>query len=260
MTLRAMFVTACFAAIGVELSHPALRAWLWGHGGGSLLGAADAAFATLPEVIASLPTARDLVSHPAEALASMLPRLDALIEGLARPPRCAPTVIVTGGRGTGKTTLAAATVERLRASGLKVGGILAPGTFRDGKRFSFDVVDIASGASRILACRERREGWTDEGSFWVAPDGLTLGRAALSAEGADVMVVDEVGPWELRGSGWSAELDALAQGDVPLLLTVRRECVAAVVSRWRLDAAEVFVVGEAQPERITEALSAAAQP
>jgi nucleoside-triphosphatase THEP1 len=260
MTLRAMFVTACFAAIGVELSHPALRAWLGGHGGGSLLGAVDAAFATLPEVVASVPATRDLVSRPATALASMLPRLDALIEGLAGPPRRALVVIVTGERGTGKTTLAAAAVERLRTSGLRVGGILAPGTFRDGRRFSFDAVDIASGASRTLACRERREGWTDEGSFWVAPDGLTLGRAALSAGGADVMVVDEVGPWELRGSGWSAELDALALGDVPLLLTVRRECVAAAVSRWRLDSAVVFVVGEAQPERIAEVLYAAARP
>jgi nucleoside-triphosphatase THEP1 len=260
MTLRAMFVTACFAAIGVELAHPALRAWLRGHGGGPLLGAADAAFATLPEVIASLPAARDLVSHPAAALASILPRVDALIDGLARPPQRAPTVIVTGERGTGKTTLAAATVDCLRASGLRVGGILAPGTFRDGQRFSFDAVDIASGARRILACRERRAGWTDEGSFWVAPDGLSLGRAALSAGFADVMAVDEVGPWELRGSGWSAELDALAQGDVPLLLVVRRECVAAVVSRWRLDAAAVFLVGEAQPARIAEALTAAAEP
>jgi len=259
MTLRAMFVVACFVAIGVELSHPALRAWLGGHGGRSLFGAADAAFATLPEVIASVPATRDLVSRPAEALASMLLRLDALIEGLARPPRRALAVIVTGEQGTGKTTLATAIVEHLRASGLRVGGILAPGTLRDGKRFSFDAVDIASGASRTLACRERREGWTDEGSFWVAPDGLTLGRAALSAKGVDVMVVDEVGPWELRGSGWSAELDALAQGDVPLLLTVRRECVAAAVSRWRLDTAEASVVGEAQPERIAEALCAAAQ-
>jgi len=259
MALRAMFVTASFAAIGVELSHPAMRAWLADHGGGALLGVTDAAFATLPEVIASVPAARDLVSRPAEALASILRRLDVLIEGLARPPRRAPTVIVTGERGTGKTTLAAAVVERLRAVGLIVGGILAPGAFRDGKRFSFVEVDLTSGASRALACRERREGWTDEGSFWVAPDGLAFGRAALSVEGADVMVVDEVGPWELRGSGWSAELDALAQGDVPLLLTVRRECVAAVVSRWRLDAAEVFVVGEAQPERIAEVLSAAAR-
>jgi nucleoside-triphosphatase THEP1 len=259
MTLRAMFVTACFAAIGVELSNTALRASLGGHGGGALLGAADAAFATLPEVIASVPAARDLVTHPAAALASILPRLDALIEGLARPPGRAPAVIVTGERGTGKTTLATAAVERLRASGLRVGGVLAPGAFRDGKRFSFDVVDVASGARVPLACREPRPGWTDEGSFWVALEGLTLGRAALSAEGADVMVVDEVGPWELRGSGWSAELDALVQGDVPLLLTVRRECVPAAVSRWRLDGAVVFVVGEAQPERIAEALSAAAR-
>jgi len=258
MTARAMFVSACFAAIGVELSHAGLRAWLGGHGGGALLGAADAAFATLPEVVAAAPAARDLLKRPAAALASMLPRLDALLEEVARPPRRPPTVIVTGERGSGKTTLATAAVESLRASGLTVGGILAPGVVRDGKRYSFDVVNVRTGRSVPLGCREAAAGWIEEQCFWVSPEGLALGREALSPEGADVMVLDEVGPWELAGSGWSAELDALARGDVPLLLVVRRQCLAAVVERWHLDGAAVFAVGEADAARVAGALSAAA--
>jgi len=132
MMLRALFVTTCFAAIGVELSHPAVRAWLGNHGGAALFGAVEAAFATLPEVVASVPTARDLVRRPGAALAVMLARLDTLVEGPALAPGRPAVVVLTGERGAGKTTLAAAVVERLRASGLRVGGVLAPGDFRTG--------------------------------------------------------------------------------------------------------------------------------
>ena len=254
MTLRAMFVAACFAAIDVELAHPGLRAWLGRHGAGALLGATEAAFATLPEVIASVPSAGDLLRHPGAAAATMLPRLDALVDRLAQPQLRAKVAVVTGGRGSGKSALAAATVELLRASGRRVGGVLAPGTWRAGARFSFDVVDLATGARRPLACREPRDGWREEGSFWLDPEGLALGRRALSRERCDVMVVDEVGPWELRGAGWAGDLDALVAGAAPLLLVVRRECLNAVVARWALAGAPTFDVAEASPVQVAAAL------
>ncbi len=254
MTLRAMFVAACFAAIDVELTHPGLRAWLGRHGAGALLDATEAAFATLPEVIASVPSARELVRTPGAAIASMLPRLDALVDRLEHPLRRGTVVIVTGERGSGKTALAAATVEFLRVAGHRVGGILAPGAWRDGARFSFDVIDLATGERRPLACREPRDGWRAEGAFWVDPAGLALGHAALGADQADVIVVDEVGPWELRGAGWSRELDALLGRAIPLLLVVRRDCLDAVASRWSLAGATVFDLGHANPQQVAAAL------
>jgi nucleoside-triphosphatase THEP1 len=260
MVLRAIFVAACFASIDVELAHPGLRASLERHGAGSLLGAAEAAFATLPEIIASVPSGRDLVRRPAAALASMLPRLDALVDGFTPDPERGRVVVLTGERGSGKTTLAAETVERLRGAGFKVGGILAPGTFRDGTRFSFDLLDLASGDSLPFGCREPRQGWSEEKCFWVNPAGLALGRVALARSEVDVVVVDEVGPWELVGSGWSRDLDALVGRGVPLLIVVRHACLSAVVSRWRLEGAPVFEVSEASADRIAELLVAAAAP
>ena len=254
MTLRAMFVAACFAAIDVELAHPGLRATLERHGAGSLLGATEAAFATLPEIVASVPSGRDLVRRPGAALASMLPRLDALVERFA-PARGHPRVVVlTGERCSGKTTLATAAVARLRASGIAVGGVLAPGTIRDGARYSFDLADVASGETVAFGCREPRDGWLEERCFWVNPAAVALGRAALSRGGLEVTVVDEVGPWELGGSGWAPELDALVERDGRVLLVVRHECLPRVLSRWRLDAAMVFDVAETRPHEIAEAL------
>ena len=166
----------------------------------------------------------------------------------------APVVIITGERGAGKTALAAAVVECLRAAGSSVGGVLAPGTYRDGRRYSFDVVALPSGERRPLSSRDPLPGWIEEQCFWVDPAGYALGNAALAGADADVVVVDEVGPWELAGSGWAARLDALVAGDVPLLLVVRSHCLFDVVSRWDLDPAAVVNVGGARAEEVAEVL------
>jgi nucleoside-triphosphatase THEP1 len=138
---------------------------------------------------------------------------------------------------------------------VRVGGILAPGTFQGGRRSSIDVVDVPTGARRPLACREPRTGWVNEHSFWVDPAALAVGRTALASDGADVVVVDEVGPWELRGAGWAGCLDELAGRNVSLLLVVRRDCLSAVLSRWRLDATAVFEARATEPERVAAAVS-----
>jgi nucleoside-triphosphatase THEP1 len=89
----------------------------------------------------------------------------------------------------------------------------------------------------------------------VSPEGLALGHAALARSGVDVVVVDEIGPWELAGSGWCRDLDALVRRDVRLLLVVRHGCLSAVVSRWCLDAPRVFEVGAARAVEIADALA-----
>jgi nucleoside-triphosphatase THEP1 len=172
------------------------------------------------------------------------------------PAGRARIVIVTGERGSGKTTLAAAVVEALRARGIRVGGVLAPGTYRDGRRFSFDVVAIATGERRPFASRDPLPGWVEERCFWADPGGLALGNAALSAEGVDVIVVDEVGPWELAGSGWAARLGTLVVGRAALLLVVRHACLFDVVSRWGLEPAAVVEADGAEPEAIAALLVA----
>ncbi len=255
MTLRAMYVAACFAAIDVELAHPGLRSALGRHGAGPLLGATEAAFATLPEIVASVPAPRDLARHPGRALASMLPRLETLVEGFARGRGRAGIVVLTGERGSGKTTLAAAAVERLRASGVRVGGILAPGTVRDGSRFSFDLVDLVSGERVPFGRRDAPDGWVEEKCFWFNPEAMPKGRAALLRPGLDVVVLDEIGPWELAGRGWAREIDALVDAREHLLLVVRRSCLSDVLARWRLEGARVLDVAEARPQEIAVALA-----
>jgi nucleoside-triphosphatase THEP1 len=233
MGLNAVFVTLCFAALSAELAHPLLRKGLERVGGGSLHLALQAAFSTLPEVVATLPGGRELLRSPSATLGGLLSRADEWLAALAESPRILG--VITGGRGEGKTTTATDVVDALRAAGLQVGGVLTPGEMRDGRRWSFDLVDVASGSRIPMATRDPLSTWPAMGSFRLNPEALAAGRAALSPAASpspDLLVVDEVGPWELGGDGWAPALDALHGARTPLLLVVRRSLVADVLRRF----------------------------
>ncbi len=262
MTVRAMLVTACFAAVGVELANPRLQRWMARAGASRLLAAGETAFATLPAVIAAMPPARTMLRYPARSVGALVQRLDAWLDQADRQPPPVRAVIITGDAGSGKTTLAAAVVERLAARGVRVGGFLAPGSWRDGRRWAFDLEDVATRRRVPLAAREGPAEWPAEGGYCVNPLAMEAGRQALAAarQGmAKVVVVDEVGPWELRGRGWRKELDLLASSPPPLLaLVVRRRCVDAVVARWRLTVLAVYDVTTSEASRVADEIARAA--
>jgi nucleoside-triphosphatase THEP1 len=145
-------------------------------------------------------------------------------------------VVLVGPRGCGKTTVCTRLADAARARGLRVAGLVSPGTKEDPSgRCARRVLDLATGEARPLGRREPVQGRTwqldEESLAWGAR------AAAAHAPGADVFVVDEVGPLELaEGRGWSACVDLLANVPAALVVaSVREECFAAL--RHRLDGA-----------------------
>ena len=259
MVLRATLVLFGFTAISVELRNPAILSRVERH---RLVGLSDAlgvAFGALPAFTAALTGEPGLWRKPSLAAARMLQIANRLVVsgGGSRTTRL--SVIVTGATGSGKTTLVQAVIERLRARGAHVAGILAPGHLADGRRTGFDIVNLATGERKPLAREEehvtgRHPRWS---RFAFSPDGLALGHAALGedARGADVVVIDEVGPFELSGGGWADALDALAAtSSGAMLLVVREAVVDAVRSRWGSTESVVYDVSTARAGEIADTL------
>jgi nucleoside-triphosphatase THEP1 len=148
-------------------------------------------------------------------------------------------------------------VSRLRARGLRVAGVLAPGEIRDGARWSIDLVDVGSGRRWPLATRDSGSPWPAMGSFRVDPAALERGNAALgavTADSADLVIVDEVGPWELAGQGWTAALASLRTVAVPVVLVVRRSLVGEVVARFAASNAPVWDIRSMTVEEVAGAI------
>lgn len=256
MSLHAVFVSISFAAISVEVAHPRVRSWAQGIGGGQPHRALQAAFSALPLAIAALPPGREIVRRPFEALGGLLPRLEGWLA--EHGPAGAVAGVVTGHRGEGKTKFVEKVVGGLRGRGLRVAGILSPGELREGVRRTIDLVDLSTGLRRPFATRETTSAWPGTGAFFVDPEGLAAGERALSPEvvdGADLVVVDEVGPWELAGNGWAGALERLrGSGHPPLLLVARRSLADEVLARFAPSGAPVWDVSKVGPDEVVEVL------
>jgi nucleoside-triphosphatase THEP1 len=259
MALRAMLVVTAFGAVGIELRNPAVLRRCLGGPLGRLPEALGVAFQALPVMTALLGDQRRLLRRPVPVLGGVLAGAAAWLERVdGGPPRGAAVVVLTGGSGAGKTTLLLGLADRLRAAGLTVGGIAAPVVRVDGDRVGYDIVALDTGATAPLCRTEGEERSPAVGPFRFRAEGLALGRAALAAsDRCDVVLVDEIGPLELRGEGWAPALPPLWSRDgAVVVLAVRPGLVGAVAARWDLRPRLVWRAGVVTPDAAADALRA----
>jgi iron complex transport system ATP-binding protein len=169
-------------------------------------------------------------------------RVQSILPAFVHPAFKGRVLLLVGSSGDGKTT----TLQRAAAENrtVKFGGIVCPGTFRNGRRYSSDVHCLHTGETALFA--KRKEG---SSGFVFYDNGRALADKALSSSGhlkTDCVVVDEVGPLELEGKGhapWLAPL--LSLETAKHIWAVRPEIVDAVCRRWLL--ADPVIVRVSEP-------------
>jgi nucleoside-triphosphatase len=150
-----------------------------------------------------------------------------------------PVFIITGDPGEGKTSYLLKALAGLAEKDLTIRGIAAPGHFRDGIRSGFSLIDLATGEAEELCSTDQIPGSKQHGMFFFRPEGLAFGLKAISPEGftddTDLIVVDEVGIFELKGEIWAQSLDQIMGGfHPPMIWTVRRWLVDAIIKQWEI--------------------------
>jgi len=226
MTLRAALVIVAFSSISIELRNPVIIRWFLGKGLGRLQSALGVAFQVLPRMMEVFGEQRRFFLHPFDTLAHVLSsavqwvdRLDHEAEARRR------TFVITGERGTGKTSFLLRLITKLQHSGWAAGGVLAPAVIKDGEPEGYDVRDVRTGFSVPLCRSGVPPTGIESGPYSFFPSGVAFGRNALDTRllvGMDVVCIDEIGPLEMRGEGWaSSTRELLRDLEAPLLLVVR---------------------------------------
>lgn len=175
---------------------------------------------------------------------------------MLRNPYDKRVFLVTGPVQGGKTTFLSALAALLKKRGLTPGGFLCPGTFDSGNRSEFYLKNILTGVELPMGSARETLQWFKYRRFWFNPGAFKVGeewiRECLRQE-AQIIVIDEVGPMELEGSGWSEILDDLVKQPVPLQLwSVRENILQEVMQRWnihsehliRIDTMDVYQAAE----------------
>jgi len=169
-------------------------------------------------------------------------------------------ILWTGPKHSGKTTSALRLIDKLRSEGFLTAGIAAV-ALRDGERLlGYDIIDLRSGLRRALA-RPGAPGPPRIGRFGFLWEGLTLGERALSPNsiaGADLVLIDEFGPLELRGEGWRRCSDRIVrQARGVVVLVVRDSLLEQASALYRLnDPLVVAAGGPAASETVITAVVA----
>jgi len=191
---------------------------------------------------AILPRRIDRVPDEIAALAlhsDALERPDAAVEPLLARAHSAPQrVLVTGGRGSGKSRWCERLSGAARQRGWSVSGVVSPATFDAGHKTGIDIVDLSTGERRRLAEARRGYGdgvtterWRfDEAALRWGSDVLRQARTEMG----QLLIVDELGPLELqREAGLVGGLEAVDQLTHGVAcVVVRPSLLATALRRW----------------------------
>lgn len=126
-------------------------------------------------------------------------------------------------RHSGKTTSAFELAKRVGAQGYAVAGLVAPSVYLNGELIGFDLLDLRSNKRTHLAVRKTKN--NEAARFTFSSAGRRLARSALNparVKSADLVIVDEFGPLEVRGKGWRSDVDLLLTSTNALILLVVR--------------------------------------
>ncbi len=127
---------------------------------------------------------------------------------------------ITGRPGIGKTTLALSIADSIKERGFVVGGFISPEIRTVRGREGFSIKNLLSGESITLASRHRIGELTVGRYFINKESGSFISRAISDAiSAADVILLDEIGPMELKvKEGEFSIISALNSGK-PILAT-----------------------------------------
>jgi len=140
--------------------------------------------------------------------------------------------IISGSSGEGKTNLLKKIVSTLEKQNIKVRGIYAEGQWEGNSRSGHTLVEIG-GKQRVNLCSTTySRNWIKEERFYFNPDAINTGISILEnilAENPQLIVVDEIGPFELRGKIWADVFRKLLKSaSCPILITTKQKLIIPV--------------------------------
>ncbi len=157
---------------------------------------------------------------------------------------------VTGRPGIGKTTLCEKVCSWLKSEGYKVSGFVTREIRKSGRRVGFELVDLETGERTTLASLGR--GRVRVGRYSVHIEDLEeYLKGMMHRESGDVVVVDEVGPMELKSRVFVEFVEKVISEDKPALLTLHEKSNHPLLKALR-NALKVYRIDEKNRDSVAD--------
>lgn len=148
-------------------------------------------------------------------------------------------VIISGDKGSGKTTFLVDILSLLQMDGFVVDGFVAIHTIEPDsyliknaatREESLIMQRVASYKRRPDHFKIFQEG-VEKGLLWIEE---------ILEQSPDIAAIDEIGGYELQGKLWSDGFTRLVESDIPLIFTVKTKYIDEVVKKWNIDPSIIF--------------------
>ncbi len=155
-------------------------------------------------------------------------------------------IIISGGRGEGKTTLLKKCVDELHNRQRPVFGFYAANVVTFSGNEGYRINKVNSQKSLLLCERNNpKTGSLNLADFWFDKQAINSGEEWLK-EGFDtpnpIFTLDEAGKFELDGFVWDSILkEVLKQNRGTLMVTVRNKFVNKIIEKYQLNNHTLFV-------------------
>jgi nucleoside-triphosphatase THEP1 len=133
-------------------------------------------------------------------------------------------LILTGPVHSGKTTRLRRLVSEWRARGIALDGFLSPAVFRAGKRTGYDWLDLETNCPAPFLRLRGEADWEKVGPYFLIPSTLEKAKRKIRTHDlGKLLIIDEIGPLELRGGGVWPELEGVLKAPLFCCLVVVRD-------------------------------------
>lgn len=143
---------------------------------------------------------------------------------------------ITGKPKIGKSTIIKEVIRRLKAEGIAVGGMLTSDIHEGGRRVGFSIEDISTGEQGILAHVRPHQHGPKVGKYTVNLTDLDrIGTHSINAaltqqsEPRIIIIVDEIGPMELKSKRFIDAVEEAVRSDKPLIVSVHQRSAHELV-------------------------------
>lgn len=237
MCIRAIVLVLGFSTIGVELKNPKISNFFTVNKFSNIKNALQIGFDTLPEILSSLPPVRYFFKKPIISIKIILSYIDfwfnkAEFKIISKKN----VVVVTGQIKSGKSTLLEKIIKQTKESKLKPAGIISPAIIEQEKRKGYMLIDLISDEQIVLSTIIENKELIRVGSYFFYPQSIENGKKWLQLDyikNFDFVVIDEIGPWELKQHGWASSLnDIVRKYKKPVILVVRNSILDRVIDYW----------------------------
>lgn len=158
-------------------------------------------------------------------------------------------IAVTGRPGVGKTTLCLKVYELLKDK-MTIAGFVTKELRKDGRRVGFRLIDLSSGREEWLA--RVGEGRVKVGKYAVNIEGFERFLDSVNTD-ADLIIIDEVGPMELKSEKFVRLVEGLMDKE-KLLFTIHLRSKHWLLERIRKEF-RVYVIDETNRDKVAEEIT-----